>query len=259
MTISVNELFSVTGRTAVVTGASSGLGHRFCRVLHAAGANVVAAARRQDRIDELAKDLGGDRVLAVRCDVADEWERGRLVDEALRRFGAIDILVNNAGISSGGPAAGETLAGWQRVIDVNLTSVFALSRLAAGHMLKAGRGSIVNVASIYGLVAAAPMSQASYSASKGGVVNLTRDLACQWSQGGVRVNALAPGWFPSELTHGVLTREDRRGADYIRRNTPMSRFGEEHELDGALLFLASDASSYVTGHTIAVDGGWTAH
>ena len=140
---------------------------------------------------------------------------------------------------------------------MNLTAVFHLCQLAARTMLDAGAGSIVNVASILGLVASAPINQASYVASKGAVVALTRELGCQWARRGVRVNALAPGWFPSEMTQESMIEDDASMA-FVRRNTPMGRMGHEHELDGALLYLASDASTFVTGQTLAVDGGWTA-
>jgi NAD(P)-dependent dehydrogenase (short-subunit alcohol dehydrogenase family) len=244
--------FSLDGRVAIVTGASSGLGDRFARVLHGAGATVVAAARRTDRLEALAADLG-DRILPVACDVSVDDQRRRLVEAAGPR---IDVLVNNAGVGVARPAEDETLDEWQQVIDVNLTSLFALSQLAGRVMLGQGSGSIVNVASVLGLVAAAPIKQASYCASKGAVVNLTRELGCQWARKGVRVNAIAPGWFPSEMTADMT--DDPSSTEFVRRNCPMGRFGAEDELDGVLLFLASDASSYVTGVTIPVDGGWTA-
>lgn len=250
------QLFSLEGRVAVVTGASSGLGARFAQVLHAAGATVVLTARRTDRLDALADDLG-DRVLVVPADVSSATDRDELVDAALDELGAIDVLVNNAGLGRTAPAEDETLDDWSDVVEVNLTAVFHLSQLVARSMLGAGGGSIVNVASILGLVASAPIAQASYVASKGGVVALTRELGCQWARRGVRVNAIAPGWFPSEMTQASMV-EDEASMAFVRRNTPMGRMGTEHELDGALLFLASDASSFVTGQTLAVDGGWTA-
>ena len=249
-----DNLFRLDGRTAIVTGASSGLGDRFARVLHAAGANVVIAARRGDRLAALADELEG--TLAVECDVANDADLERLVTEAIDAHGRIDVLVNNAGIGTPVAAEDEPLEDFRRVMDVNLNAVFALSQLVGRHMLANSSGSIINIASILGLVASAPIKQASYTASKGALVNLTRELGCQWARKGVRVNAIAPGWFPSEKTVDMF--EVGPSADFLKRNTPLGRGGAVDELDGVLLFLAGDASSYVIGQTIAVDGGWTA-
>ncbi len=248
--------FRLDGRLAIVTGASSGLGARFARVLHGVGARVVVAARRADRLEALVDELG-ERALAVACDVASDDDCERLV-AAARDFGGgrIDVLVNNAGTSDPQPAELESPASFRHTLDVNLTGLFVLSQLCGQVMLAQGSGSIVNVASVLGLVASAPIKQAAYCASKGGVVNLTRELGAQWARKGVRVNAIAPGWFPSEMTAEMFGDEGSMG--FVRRNCPMGRTGEEHELDGALLFLASDASTYVVGQTIAVDGGWVA-
>ncbi len=249
-------LFGLDGRVAVVTGASSGLGDRFARVLHAAGATVVVAARRVERLDALAADLG-DRVHAVACDVTSEADLARLAGLGAEvGGGAVDVLVNNAGIGAPQPAETEPMGTFRDVVEVNLTALFRLTQLVAGPMLEAGRGSVVNVASMLGLVAATPIKQASYCASKGAVVNLTRELGCQWARKGVRVNALAPGWFPSEMTEGMWG--DEASERFVAQQCPMGRRGEVAELDGALLFLASDASSYVTGQILTVDGGWTA-
>jgi NAD(P)-dependent dehydrogenase (short-subunit alcohol dehydrogenase family) len=252
--IDLDRLVRLDGRVAVVTGASSGLGARFARVLHAAGAKVVLAARRAERIERLARDLPGS--VARPTDLHDRDQRAALVEAALEAFGRLDVLVNNAGIGTPYPAEEEPLEHFEEVLRLNVTAVFDLSRHAARPMIEQGGGSIVNVASVLGLVASAPIKQASYAASKGAVVNLTRELAVQWARKGVRVNALAPGWFPSEMTASMF--DDERSLAYLRRNDPMGRAGEAHELDGALLFLASDASSYVTGHVLTVDGGWTA-
>ena len=257
MSTDVQSQFDLEGRVAVVTGASAGLGDRFARILHAAGASVVAAARRTDRLDALAASLGDDtRLATVTADLTVDADCARVVDTAIERFGRVDILVNNAGIGSPCPAEDETPERFREVISINLISVFVMSQLAGRKMIEQGSGSIVNVASMLGLVASAPVKQASYCASKGGVVNLTRELAAQWARKGVRVNALAPGWFPSEMTAEMVV--DDSSIAFVQRTAPMGRFGQEHELDGALLFLASDASTYCTGQVLTVDGGWTA-
>lgn len=252
----VERIFRLDGAVAIVTGASSGLGDRFARVLHGAGATVVVAARRGDRLEQLAADLG-DRVVAVRADLTVPADRERLVETAVGVRGGIDVLVNNAGSSTPVPAEAETLERFDSVLGINLVAPFHLSQLCGRHMLAAGSGSIVNIASILGLVAASPMKDVSYTTSKGAVVNMTRQLGCEWGRKGVRVNAIAPGWFPSEMTQAEMF-DDEGGAQFVTRNTPMGRPGRPEELDGALLFLASEASSYITGQVLTVDGGWTA-
>ena len=247
-------LFSVDGLVTVVTGASSGLGMRFAQVLHAAGARVVVSARRADRLERLVDELPG--VTAVPGDVSRSSDREQLIDAAVATHGRVDVLVNNAGIGSPEPAETETVERFEEVLDVNVTALFAMSQLAGRVMLEQRDGSIINLASILGLVASAPIKQASYTASKGAVVNLTRELAVQWARKGVRVNAIAPGWFPSEMTTDMFT--DPSAQAFLQRNAPMACGGQPEELDGALLFLASNASSYVTGHVLTVDGGWTA-
>ncbi len=250
------RLFRLDGRVAVVTGASSGLGDRFARVLHGAGATVVATARRADRLEALGAQLG-DRLVPVTADLTLVADRERVIDEAWAVDGRLDVLVNNAGLGTPEPAETESLERFGAAMELNVTAPFHLSQLAARHMLAAGGGSIVNIASILGMVAASPIKEASYCASKGAVVNLTRQLGCEWGRKGVRVNAIAPGWFPSEMTQEEMF-DDEAGQAFIVRNTPMGRAGELAELDGALLFLAGDASTYVTGQVLAVDGGWLA-
>jgi NAD(P)-dependent dehydrogenase (short-subunit alcohol dehydrogenase family) len=249
------ELFDLSGHVAVVTGASSGLGDRFVRVLHTAGASVVAVARRSNRLATLADEL--DRVLPVTADLADDTAVEEIVPRTLERFGRLDVVVNNAGFGSPAPALDEPIDTFRRTLEVNLVGAFHLARLAAAPMIAAGRGSIINITSILGLVAAWPIPDASYTSSKGALVSLTRDLACQWARHGVRVNALAPGFFPSESSAPMM--EDEASRRYLRTGCPMRRMGEPDELDGALLFLASRASTYMTGQVLTVDGGWTAH
>ncbi len=249
--------FDLSGRVAIVTGASSGLGARFARVLAEAGAAVVVAARRVDRIEVLAAELGSEHALAVQADVSRPAAVAGLVDRALERFGRLDVMVNNAGIADAGPAEDEPDETFREVVEVNLNAVFTGCREAARAMLPRGSGSIVNIASTLGLLGSWRIPSAGYAASKGGVINLTRDLASQWARHGVRVNAIAPGWFESEMTTPLFEGKER-WARYLERTVPLGRAGREGELDGALLFLAGDASSYVTGQTVVVDGGWSA-
>ena len=240
-------------RVAIVTGASSGLGARFATVLAEAGAQVVAAARRLERLEELARSQPG--IVPVACDVADADDRARLVEAALALDGRIDICVNNAGIASGGPDRQATLEAFSAVMRVNVEAVFALTQEVATHMIARGAGSVINVSSMFGLVASTPVPDAPYVASKSALNGLTRELANQWAPHGVRVNAIAPGWFATEMNTELL--EDERSLRWLQRQCPMGRPGRVDELDGVLLFLASDASSYCTGQVIAVDGGWT--
>lgn len=254
MTIDPLAMFRLDGRVAVVTGASSGIGNRFAAVLHAAGATVVAVARREERLQALAEERDG--IIPLAADLASADAREELVATVLDRYGRVDVLVNNAGTGYPWPAEDESLEHWAGVIEINQTAVFHLCQLCGRSMLEQGSGVIVNVASILGLVASGQIPQISYTASKGAVVNMTRELAVQWARRGIRVNAIAPGWFLSEMTQEMF--DDEGGRTFIRRNTPMGRPGELAELDGALLYLASDASSYTTGAILAVDGGWVA-
>jgi hypothetical protein len=247
------DLFSLRGRTAVVTGASAGLGARFAAVLAAAGATVFAAARRVERLAAVAADPG---IHPVVCDMREERDRHRLVETALATTGRLDVLVNNAATAGATRAADESPDDFADVLAVNLVAPFHLARLVAEAPSPGGARSIVNVASILGLVSAAPMGGAAYAASKAGLVGLTRELAGQWGGAGVRVNALAPGWFRSEMTEALFA--DATSSAWVERNTMLRRGGANGELDGALLFLASDASSYCTGQVLVVDGGWTA-
>lgn len=249
----ISSLFDLDGRVAIVTGASGGLGARFATTLADAGAQVLACARRLEPLQQLASERSG--IEAMRCDVTDADQLGELVELVLGQHGRIDICVNNAGVSSGGAEAQSDPVNFARVLDVNVRSLFALSQLVSKPMLDQGRGSIVNISSMFGIVASSPVPEAGYVASKAAVNGLTRELGAQWARGGVRVNAIAPGWFPTDMNTELFAHE--RTADWVNRTCPMGRTGRPEELDGALLFLASDASSYCTGQVIVVDGGWT--
>ncbi len=240
----------LSGRIALVTGASSGLGERFAQTLRGAGAEVVVTARRKDRLEQLA-DRSGCVVLAG--DIASLDHREALAESIADRFGRLDILVNNAGICDDGPIEDQTLEELTTVVQTDLVAVLDLCRLMAPLLFLSDGATVINIASIFGLVSSrGPM--AAYNASKGGLVNLTRHLAAQWGPRGIRVNALAPGYFPTELTGGLT---DPSFVESIEARSLLGRIPSIDELDGPLLFLASDASSYVTGQTLVVDGGWT--
>jgi len=254
LTIDPLAAFRLDGQVALVTGASSGLGERFARVLHAAGASVVVAARREDRLAALVGELPG--AIAVAADLSSADERRRLVAEVVERFGTVDVLVNNAGVGHIVAVEDEDVDTFRQTMEINVTAVWHLCKEVGVPMVAQRSGSIVNIASMLGFVGSTPVKQAHYVASKGAVVTLTKELALQWARKGVRVNALCPGWFPSEMTAGM--ESDEGSQRFINQNSPMPRMGEVHELDGPLLLLASDAGSFMTGHALVVDGGWLA-
>jgi NAD(P)-dependent dehydrogenase (short-subunit alcohol dehydrogenase family) len=251
--MSILELFDLSGKVAVVTGASSGLGVVFAQSLAEAGADVAVGARRVERLAETRQlvESTGRRALAVATDVADPESCQELVDAAMLEFGRVDILVNNAGIATAVPATRETPEQFRTVLDVNLHGAYWMAQ-ACGRVMQPG-SSIVNISSVLGLTTAG-LPQAAYAASKAGLIGLTRDLAQQWTgRKGIRVNALAPGFFASEMTEqyapGYL--------DLMMSRVLAGRMGEPRELAATLVWLASDAAGYVTGQTIAVDGGVT--
>lgn len=249
------EQFRLDGRVAIVTGASSGLGERFARVLAAAGARVVVAARRAERLDAVVADLSD--AVAFPVDLTEPGAPEQLAADAIDHFGHVDILVNNAGVSIVTPAVDYTTEEFRREIEIDLVAPYALARAIGIHAIESGRpASIVNLGSVLGAVAGGRLRVPGYAAAKGGLHNLTRELASEWARKGVRVNALAPGWFESEMSADMFG--EASGQAFITGGTPMGRGGAPHELDGALLFLASDASSFVTGQVLYVDGGWTA-
>ena len=248
--------FDVEGRVAIVTGASSGLGRQFALTLARAGAKVAIAARRQDRLSELARQIQAfdGRAMPVPLDVTDAASVAECVRAAETELGPISILVNNAGIAVDTPALELTEADWDRVLDTNLKGAWLMAQETARHMARLGHGgSIINIASILGLTGVPRV--ASYCAAKAGLVNLTRALAGELARHEIRVNALAPGYIETDLNRDYLRSKAGRA---MAEQVPLRRFGKPEDLDGALLFLASDASAYVTGAVLVVDGGHSA-
>ena len=257
MTKNVRELFDLTGKTAIVTGGSRGIGKEMAEGLAEAGAALMLCARRAEWLDETVEEFRarGFNVEGVLCDVSKADEVENVVRTTVEKLGGVDILINNAGVSWGAMPEDMPLEKWQHVLDVNLTGCFLFAQAAGREMLKKKGGSIINIASVSGVTSSAngPF-YAGYVASKAGLIGLTRELAASWGRRGVRVNAIAPGFFHSRLADSVIDIYERS----IQENNVIPRVGQEGELKGVAVFLASDASSYVTGQTIAVDGGMTA-
>ncbi len=252
--MNVRELFDLTGRVAIITGGSVGLGRQMAEGLAEMGANLVLCARQKERCQEAAEELRqlGVKTLALGCDVRSQASIQEVADATVSQFGRIDILVNNAGTSWGAPVAEMRLEHWNKVMETNLTGTFLFSQAVGRVMIGQRRGKIINIASVAGMHGAPPEFQAiGYHASKGGVIAFTKDLACKWAMHNIHVNAIAPGWFPTHMSAVVI----ERNKELLLKTIPLSRFGNDHDLKGAAVFLASDASDYVTGHVLVVDGG----
>jgi gluconate 5-dehydrogenase len=254
----MQNLFDLTGRVAIVTGASSGLGVQFATALAKAGANLAIIARRAERLAVVKQQIEeyGVQCLAVKADLLKSADIKKAVDDIKKHYGRIDILVNNAGVATSAPSHEHEDEDWERVIDTNLNSVFYMSREVAKVMIKQNYGKVINLGSIHSRVAMPGLPIAAYAASKGGILMLTRALAAEWAEYGITVNAIGPSYFPSEMTGRVI--DDPKFLTKIEGLCPMKRPGKPDELDGAIIYFASDASSFTTGQLLNVDGGWTA-
>lgn len=255
--MNTKNLFDLSGRVAIVTGGSIGLGRQMAEGLAEMGANLVLCARKKERCEQAAEELQqlAVKTLALGCDVKNPEHVRSVVEETVAHFGRIDILINNAGTSWGAPVEEMRLEHWNKVMETNLTGTFLFSQAAGKHMVAQRRGKIINIASVAGMRGAPPEFQAiGYHASKGGVISFTKDLACKWGIHNIQVNAIAPGWFPTHMSEVVI----ERNREAFLKKIPLGRFGNDQDLKGAAVFLASDASNFVTGHVLVVDGGQTA-
>jgi len=252
------ELFNLEGRAAIVTGGSIGLGQQMALGLAEAGANIVICSRKLDKCQDMAHQIEslGAKALAFRCDLNREEEINQVVKGTIKEFGKIDILVNNAGRTWGAPVEEIKIEDWKKVIDLNITGTFQFTQKVGREMIRQRNGKIINIASVAGLLGSDPeyLDAIAYNTSKGALIIFTKDLAVKWAKYGIQVNAIAPGWFVTEMTK--WSRE-QRGRNILDRLL-IKRFGGEHDLKGAVVFLASRASDYVTGHILCVDGGLTA-
>jgi len=258
MRMHTKELFDLKGEVAIVTGGSMGLGRQMAFGLAEAGANVVICARKLERCETTAKEIEtlGIKTLAIKCDTTNVQDIQTLIERTLKEFGKIDILVNNAGATWGAPAEEVKIENWMKVINVNVIGTVMASQMVGKEMIKRRRGNIINITSVTGYLGSDPATQDAipYNTTKGALITFTKDLAVKWVKYGIRVNGIAPGWFPTHLSTWAL---EQFGAK-IKENIPMQRFGGEDELKGAVVYLASKASSYVTGQILAVDGGFLA-
>ncbi|WHX38538.1 SDR family oxidoreductase [Mesobacillus sp. AQ2] len=251
----VSELFSLKGKVAIVTGGGRGLGEQIAVGFAEAGANVVVCSRRVEACEEVSQKLKeiGVESLALKCDITNPEDVKNVVDQTVEKFGRIDILVNNSGASWGAPAEEMPLEAWQKVMNVNVTGTFLMSQTAGKVMLEQGSGKIINIASVAGLKGSNPkvMDAIGYNASKGAVITFTKDLAVKWGPRGIYVNAIAPGFFPTKMSKGLL----EKGGQSILEGTPLRKFGSDTDLKGVAVFLAAPASDYITGDIVVVDGG----
>jgi NAD(P)-dependent dehydrogenase (short-subunit alcohol dehydrogenase family) len=255
--MSVLESFSLDGEVAVVTGAAQGLGKQMAAALAEMGADVAIADVNDEKAERTAADLDGETdVIPVEADVTDEASVEAMVEAVTDRLGPIDVLVNNAGIVEHSPAEETSIESWRRVLSVNLDGVFLCAKHVGRQMLDRGEGRIVNVASMSGIDVNVPQKQASYNSTKAGVSMLTKSLAVEWADRGVRVNAIAPGYMRTELVDETLEADPEMEETWLE-NTPMGRLGRPEELQELVVYLASDASSYMTGSTVVIDGGYT--
>jgi NAD(P)-dependent dehydrogenase (short-subunit alcohol dehydrogenase family) len=255
--MNIKKLFDLSGRVAIITGGSAGLGRQMAEGLAEMGAHVVLCARKKERCLLAAEELKslGVQTLALGCDVKDPASIQAVADVTVKQFGRIDILVNNAGTSWGAPTEAMTLEQWNKVIETNLTGTFLFSQAVGKVMIAQHRGKIINIASVAGLRGSPPsFSAIGYSASKGGVIIFTKDLACKWGMHNIQVNAIAPGWFPTDMSGKVI----ERNRETLLAGIPAARFGGPDDLKGAAVFLASDASNFVTGNILVADGGQSA-
>jgi NAD(P)-dependent dehydrogenase (short-subunit alcohol dehydrogenase family) len=254
--MTVKDMFDLKGKVAIITGGGKGIGLKMAEGLAEAGANIVLCSRKVQTCQKAAGDLAelGVKSLALPCDVKSAKEIQAVVDETLRTFGRLDILVNNSGTNWGATPEDYPVEGWQKVMDTNINGLFLFSQIAGRSMIRQKGGNIINITSIMGVVGTeAEVADAiAYSASKGAVISFTKDLAAKWAKHNIRVNAIAPGWFPTDMSQWVL---DKHG-EKILSHIPMKRYGGGDELKGAAVFLASEASTYVTGIILPVDGGY---
>lgn len=251
----VLELFDLTGKTAIVTGGGRGLGAQIAEGYAEAGANVVVCSRKIEACEETAARLSdlGVKALALKCDITSPDDVQLVVEETLAEFGSIDILVNNSGATWGALAEEMPLEAWEKVINVNVTGTFLMSQAVGKVMIGQKSGKIINIASVAGLGGTDPrvMNTIGYNTSKGAVITMTKDLAVKWGQHNINVNAIAPGFFPTKMSKVII----EHGKNPILEATPLRRFGSDDDLKGAALFLASNASNYITGNVLIVDGG----
>jgi gluconate 5-dehydrogenase len=256
MTRTVPQLFDLTGKTALITGGSRGLGLQLAHALGEAGARVMLSARKAGELEEAVAALQAANIDArwIAADCAREEDIAQLAEQTLERMGDIDILVNNAGAAWGAPAEDHPVEAWDKVMNLNIRGYFLLAQqVGRRSMIPRRRGRILNVASIAGLGGNPPdMNTLAYNTSKGAVITFTQALACEWGKYGINVNAICPGFFPSKMTQGTL---DRIGVDHLKQNAPLQRLGDDEDLKGAAVLFASDAAKHITGQWLAIDGG----